>query len=79
MFDLVFYRSVLGFVQFTYKMMQHPKSVLPNPKYKTRTAMKHMKKVENKYHINFKNFYFNFYMKIYFRYFDLKLPTSSHQ
>jgi len=71
MFDLNFYLSVLGYTLYHKLLRQDPNKILSKRKGTNRTMLDYVLEVEKKLSIAFKCNFFNYYMKMYFKYFNL--------
>ena len=71
MFDLNFYLSVLGYTLYHKLLRQDPNKILSKRKGTNRTMLDYVLEVEEKLSIAFKCNFFNYYMKMYFKYFNL--------
>ncbi len=76
MFDLAFYKLVIGFCAYVTAMKQNPKNFLPMYG-DTKKFLQHLNKVEEQYHVRDSNLFMNYYMKKYFEYFNLCHHTDN--
>jgi hypothetical protein len=95
MFDLSFYASVSGFVKYVNELMHdtmpNPDSygrVGINNYFKVCSLQYFYNQGKlliffvmqtDSYHFTHDNFYFNYYMKVYFKYFNLNYPSASNK
>jgi hypothetical protein len=76
MFDLAFYKLVIGFCAYVTAMKQNPKSFIPMYGDKE-ISLQHLNTIEDQFHVRISNLYMNYYMKKYFEYFNLCHHTDN--
>jgi hypothetical protein len=73
MFHRKFYESVSGYVKYHHFFKQNAKAI----RGRRQDMQDYMKRMEKKFKMNFLDHYFNLYMKMYFMYFNFKLPAPN--
>ena len=77
MFDMLFYASVIGYHTYLRLLKQNPNKIICNGS--KQTVKEYLFKTEEKLSIVFKCNFFNYYMKIYFKYFNLKFLNDNNK
>jgi len=80
MFDINFYEAVIGFVDLNNTFKQKPQAVMPSKTVGGKTRVnKVVTKNTEKFHTFHNKLDFNYYMKTYFKYFNMRFPKSTNK